>query len=64
MENSKKRIYTLIAVISLILLISPVDILPGMHVDDVGYLIAGIAGLIASRNVPAADDDVYYEYQD
>ena len=43
MDFFKKGILLLICIFCAILLISPVDFLPGLHIDDVIYVIGAIA---------------------
>ena len=58
MTASKKGIFLLIAVVCAVLLISPIDLIPGGHIDDVLYLIAGIASvaLNASKKLNTSED--------
>ena len=43
MDFFKKGILLLICIFCAVLLISPVDFLPGLHIDDVIYVIGAIA---------------------
>ena len=52
MDFFKKGVLLLICIFCAVLLISPVDFLPGMHIDDVIYVIGAIAsfaGTFSSR---------------
>ncbi|MCQ2461761.1 MAG: hypothetical protein MJ115_06450 [Clostridia bacterium] len=40
--NNKRRMYGILAVLSAILFISPVDLMTGLQVDDIGYLLTTI----------------------
>lgn len=40
--NNKRRMYGILAVLSTILFISPVDLMTGLQVDDIGYLLTTI----------------------
>ena len=40
--NNKRKMYGILAVLSAILFISPVDLMTGLQVDDIGYLLTTI----------------------
>ena len=40
--NNKRKMYGILAILSAILFISPVDLMTGMQVDDIGYLLTTI----------------------
>ncbi len=48
MDFFKKGVLLLICILCAVLLISPVDFLPGLHIDDVIYFIGAIASFAAT----------------
>ncbi|MBQ0135660.1 MAG: hypothetical protein KBS43_02880 [Oscillospiraceae bacterium] len=40
--NNKRKMYGILAILSAILFVSPVDLMTGLQVDDIGYLLTTI----------------------
>ena len=59
MDFIKKGFLLLICIFCAVLLISPVDFLPGLHIDDVIYVIGAIASLSGAISTKKASSDKY-----
>ena len=52
--KTKKNLFGILAVISALLFVSPVDIMTGLQVDDIGYFLTTIVTTVL--NLKAAQD--------
>ena len=52
--KTKKNLFGILAVISALLFISPVDLMSGLQVDDIGYFVTTIVTTVL--NIKAAQD--------
>lgn len=59
--KAKKTALIIAAVISIALLISPVDLASGLHGDDIVYIITAIASILGCGKIQKNDSDFYYE---
>ena len=61
MDSVKKIALVLIAILSIVLLVSPVDAIPMAHGDDIIYLIAAIASIAGSKSIGSDEDYEVYD---
>ena len=59
MDSIKKGFLLLICIFCAVLLISPVDFLPGMHIDDVIYVIGAIASFAGTVSMKKKSEGEY-----
>ena len=52
--KTNKNLFGIIAIISAVLFVSPVDLLTGLQIDDVGYFLTTVVTTIL--NIKAAQD--------
>lgn len=60
---SKKTLMVIISV-CVILLLSPVDIITGGHIDDLAYILTAIAGICKMMILEGGKNDVYVDYEE
>jgi len=60
-EGIKRSVYGILSLVSLALLISPVDLLTGVQVDDIGYALTTLIAAYLNYRASIEDKTKYTE---